>query len=337
MAHLPTDITVVIPALDAAPYLPKLLRMVERQTVHPREIVIVDSSPGDETASLIASWRGPLPIVYQRVDFAFPGHARNIGVALAKGEWVAFLDCRTLPRQTWLEDCLAVAWREGADFIAALLECSADTSFKRCLLAASYGNGVVRSLPGSLVRRRTFQATSGFRADVRAGEDIEWMSRLVVLGARTATVRSPLLIYEGLPATLSAAVRKWHRNNVSAARIEVCTSQKMGYVTLLVAALFLLAFKWNHLFAHWREDSVYYIPNITKIFVASVFAIYLAYRGLIRPVRSSVPLSFLVPWRWMAVCLVGLCLDLAKAPGMILGAWVLIRKRVGAVMFCRLC
>lgn len=53
MTEQPTaDISVVIPALNAAPYLPDLLRFVERQTVTPREIVIVDSSPDSGTEEI---------------------------------------------------------------------------------------------------------------------------------------------------------------------------------------------------------------------------------------------------------------------------------------------
>src|SRR5205814_859436 len=74
------QISVVIPALDAEQYLPELLRGIEAQTLSPDEIVIVDSSPSGRTADLVESWMGQIPIVFKRVNFAYPGHARNIGV-----------------------------------------------------------------------------------------------------------------------------------------------------------------------------------------------------------------------------------------------------------------
>ena len=74
------NVSVVIPALNAEDYLPGLLEKIESQTLIPKEIVIVDSSLSKKTADIIEKWKGSIPIIYQRVDFAYPGHARNIGV-----------------------------------------------------------------------------------------------------------------------------------------------------------------------------------------------------------------------------------------------------------------
>jgi glycosyltransferase involved in cell wall biosynthesis len=326
------QISVVIPALDAADHLAELLRAVESQTLPPREVVLVDSSRSDRTEKLIRSWRGRIPVIYRRVGFAYPGHARNLGVAAAGSDWVAFLDCRTLPAAGWLLECATVAEREGVDFVGGAVSCSADTFFKMCLMATTYGGGAVRSLPGSLVRRSTFEASGGFVADVRAGEDIDWLGRLAAAGVRMKYLERALLRYDGFPPSLAAAMAKWRANNIAAARIDVRNNQKMIYLTALMLLLFLLGYRWNALFAHWREDSIFYIPNITKGIFCSVWGCYVLYRGLARPLMNKVPLHFLLPWRWTAVCFVGLCLDLAKTPGMLLGAWILLRKRLGLAL-----
>ena len=133
------NISVVIPALNAEDYLPGLLEKIESQTLIPKEIVIVDSSLSKKTADIIEKWKGSIPIIYQRVDFAYPGHARNIGVELAKEEWIAFIDCRTFPDCDWLELSASTAEKSGAKFVGALQRNEADTHFKQILRAATVG------------------------------------------------------------------------------------------------------------------------------------------------------------------------------------------------------
>jgi glycosyltransferase involved in cell wall biosynthesis len=322
------EVSVVIPALDAASHLPRLLRSVEGQTLLPAEIVIVDTSGNEETHELIRDWSGPVPILYRRLEGALPGEARNVGVAVAHAPWIAFLDCRTYPYPQWLQRSLALATGSGAQFVMTLLECRGETRLKETLIAATYGHIGVRSLPGSLIRKGTFQVVGGFLESVRAGEDIEWMRRVRNSGIATTSVDSAVISYEGFPATIGAAIEKWYSYTLSNARIDVLNAQKIIYSTLCFLFCFLLMYRWNDLFAHWKESSIYYIPNITKMFLALVAGGYTLHRGLVRPLARQVPLAFLLPWRWIEVFFVGLCLDLAKTPGMMLGASILIRKRL---------
>ena len=138
------DISVVIPALNGEEYLPILLKSIEAQTLLPNEIIVVDSSPSNRTADILEKWEGPIPIVLERLAFAYPGCARNVGVKLAKGEWIAFIDCRTLPSRDWLETSVSVAQQSGAEFVGALCTSDADTHFKQ---------GTLLSIRSHVIRR----------------------------------------------------------------------------------------------------------------------------------------------------------------------------------------
>lgn len=330
------NISIVIPALNAAEYVPRLLEHIESQTMLPKEIIIVDSSADCKTELLVQNWQGAIPLIYHRVDFAYPGHARNIGVGLVHYEWIAFLDCQTIPDCDWLEKCSSVALRTGAELVTGLLIGEADTHFKQTLLAATSGKGFLRSLPGSLVLRHVFESYGGFHSDVRAGEDVEWINRLIKRGARCAGIDTPVLKYEGFPSSLCAAIGKWYVYSVSKAHIDVRNYQKLIYITIFMCALLILVRNWNSLFAHWQESSMYFIANVTKLFVASLFFLYIVSQGLIKPFNNKVKISFLLPWRWLEISFVRLCLDVAKAPGMILGALFMIRRKL-VVLKARLC
>ena len=83
---------------------------------------------------------------------------------------------------------------------------------------------------------------------------------------------------------------------------------------------FLIAFSWNEVIANWIEDSVWYFPHITKIYVALALLSSIAYRGIYFPLKNGFTISDLLPFWWLKVGLLGLILDIAKAPGYVLGA-----------------
>ena len=85
-------------------------------------------------------------------------------------------------------------------------------------------------------------------------------------------------------------------------------------------ALIGFSYKWNAVVAGWIEDSPLYFPHITKIYLSSVFLIAVLIRGVYMPLKRDVDLNFLLPTRWILIGLIGVGLDLAKAPGYAFGA-----------------
>ena len=89
---------------------------------------------------------------------------------------------------------------------------------------------------------------------------------------------------------------------------------------ILFLLITYLIFNWNAVVAKWVEDSIWYIPHITKIFVSLVFAASFLYRGIYFPLKNKIRFSYLFPYRWFLVGILGILLDLVKAPGYLLGA-----------------
>ena len=115
------------------------------ETLDPSHYEGVVLSPGPCTPNeagaclpVLNKWKGAIPIIYQRVVFAYPGHARNIGVELAKEEWIAFIDCRMIPDCDCLELSASTAEKSGAEFVGALRRSDADTHFKKILRPATW-------------------------------------------------------------------------------------------------------------------------------------------------------------------------------------------------------
>jgi glycosyltransferase involved in cell wall biosynthesis len=95
-------VTVVIPAYNAAPYIGATLDSVFKQAFTDFEVVVVnDGSP--DTPALELALRPYQRIRYIRQENRGPSSARNAGIQVAAGRYVAFLDSDDL----WLPQHLA--------------------------------------------------------------------------------------------------------------------------------------------------------------------------------------------------------------------------------------
>ena len=79
-------------------------------------------------------------------------------------------------------------------------------------------------------------------------------------------------------------------------------------------------YRWNAVIANWMEEAILYFPHVTKIYVGFVITLSILYRGLFKPLKRKIKPSFLFPFRWIIIGLLGLCLDLIKTPGYLGGA-----------------
>ncbi len=93
------DITVIIPAYNAAATLRKCLEALAAQTVRPRETIVVDDGSTDATSAQCAG----LARVVVNQGAKGPGGARNFGACHAGGAILAFTDSDCLPPPFWLE------------------------------------------------------------------------------------------------------------------------------------------------------------------------------------------------------------------------------------------
>ncbi|MDP3981526.1 MAG: glycosyltransferase [Chlamydiota bacterium] len=101
-----TNVTVIIPTLNAQRYLEKLFQAIKRQSYSSKiEILIIDSSSKDRTVEF-AENNGARCIKISKNDFSH-GYARNLGIQNATGELVVFLSQDALPfDDSWLKNLI---------------------------------------------------------------------------------------------------------------------------------------------------------------------------------------------------------------------------------------
>lgn len=188
------DLTVVIPARDAALTIEAAVASVLASADGLLEVVIVDDGSRDDGAALAAALDPRVRVL--RTPGRGPAAARNAGLDAARGALVAFLDAddrwvagRPDPRRALLAGApdavvlgLTQLTRGGVP---------ADEPF------------VLWSFGAALARRATWARRGPIDERLARGEDVEWFLRARDAGTQVLTADAVVLHYERREGSLS--------------------------------------------------------------------------------------------------------------------------------------
>lgn len=87
-------LSIIVPVYNVEAYLEKCLDSLVNQTMEDYEIIIVNDGSTDNSEDIIIKYKNKYPnlIRYMSIPNGGVGNARNIGITLAKGEYITFLD-----------------------------------------------------------------------------------------------------------------------------------------------------------------------------------------------------------------------------------------------------
>ncbi len=197
-------ISVIMPALNAAATLPSTLASLRAQSWQAWEaVIVVDGRSRDRTADIAAQCPDPR-IRVTTVDAPGPSAARNRGLELIRGEWVAFLDAD----DWWLPDkliaqleavrsqpeaMLAYSWTDYVDERNELLFPGCHESFSGRVYAPLLANNFIENGSNPLIRRTALVEVGGFDPALTHAEDWDlWLrvaERYPVVAVPVAHVR----------------------------------------------------------------------------------------------------------------------------------------------------
>lgn len=95
--------SIIIPALNEGRWIDKTLAAVLNQTYQNFEVIVVDNNCTDNTVEVVQNFMQKDARI-RIIDCPTPGilHARNCGLAAAKGEVIVQLDADNIPKKNWL-------------------------------------------------------------------------------------------------------------------------------------------------------------------------------------------------------------------------------------------
>lgn len=222
--------SVVIAAYNAERTIIQAVNSVMMQTFGDFELIIVDDGSNDSTLSLVHRKAAR----DQRIKVATQSNqgvsaARNRGVSMASGKYVAFLDADDVWHESKLAKHLAFHRSDPA----------LEASYARVVFCANSGNGMKPSRTRSTVRedycaledvlienavctmsnlvivRETFREIGGFSRDMRHVEDQDLLARLVgnrhLLRGIPETLVGYRMSADGLSCDFAAMLEGWKR------------------------------------------------------------------------------------------------------------------------------
>ena len=199
------NITVIIPYYNEEHSLGKTLEIISQQTNHPKEVIFVNSSSTDGGSSFLDKWikqHQEVNGIHYRNIFEYtdtPSSSKNVGIRLAKTEWIAFMDCGLLFSKNWLESQIYYIKNSGLDIVSGVCDLSSTNVIDNCCIAHSYGYRRKRAVvPSTLVRKSVFEKAGLFLENRRSGYDHAWKIYLKKAGLVRGVNPDVVVRYNGV-------------------------------------------------------------------------------------------------------------------------------------------
>ncbi|HVU93068.1 MAG TPA: glycosyltransferase family A protein, partial [Jatrophihabitans sp.] len=188
--------------------LARVLRSIDAQSLHPREfeVVFVDDGSTDDTPARLAALARHRPnvVVHRIPNSGWASRPRNVGVSLARGEYVLFMDHDDELLPTGLERAYEFGHRHGADVVNAKEVRTTGWSWAWDVFSADVGtvssvdpNPLIPMTPHKLYRRAfLLEQDVTFPEGKRVlWEDIYFNTLAFARGARVAVLSSYALYH----------------------------------------------------------------------------------------------------------------------------------------------
>ena len=187
-------ITAIIVVRNGERFLADALQSIAHQTRPPAEVIVVDGQSTDRTAQIAQSFPGVRYILQPDLGIA---NARNLAIAAATGELIAFLDAD----DTWTADKLAVQMaymqeRPALMYTTTWLNhfydpgCPSRPGYR----PEGFEQGIEGRFPGTmLAQRAVFDQVGSFNPAFALAFEVDWFARAQDAGVPSAVIETVLL------------------------------------------------------------------------------------------------------------------------------------------------
>jgi len=190
------EITVVMPFGGSPAEAAAAVQSLQALDAHPGDqLILVDNSEAGIGAERLIRDDEPAVAVVRAAEERSPAYARNLGAALARHDWILFLDADTCPRDGLLE----ALWGDGVPADVAAVAGEIVPAPEPATVIGRYGSArnflsqrahaehpyrPRAAAANLLVRRSAFEQLGGFYEGIRAAEDTDFTWRLQNAGWR---------------------------------------------------------------------------------------------------------------------------------------------------------
>ena len=122
------QVSVIIPVFNAARYLERCIESFRQQDLPPEEfeVLFVDNNSQDRSAEMILDSGPNIRLLRERKQGAYA--ARNRGLKVTRGEFIAFTDPDCVPRSDWLSQICQWLSDEKTQVVIGRVDCPSGSS-----------------------------------------------------------------------------------------------------------------------------------------------------------------------------------------------------------------
>jgi glycosyltransferase involved in cell wall biosynthesis len=203
-------ITIIIPAYNSGRFIADAVQSVLAQSVPPEQIIVVDDGSTDDTEAKLRPYLDRITLINQANQGA--AVARNAGLQIATGDFIAFLDADDVWHRRKLEAQLGVLRRrpdiqmlgtETYDYPnTAAPGIAADAWIEEITLESLLVRNYFTT-SSIVIRREIVDRLGGFDKSVPTVEDFDYWQRVAQLGV-VAILKSALTGYRRVPGSVSS-------------------------------------------------------------------------------------------------------------------------------------
>ncbi|MDZ7720267.1 MAG: glycosyltransferase [Balneolaceae bacterium] len=215
-----TKVSVIIPVLNAADLLKRVLQSLSEQTYPAEltEIIVVDNGSIDKSVDVARSFGVRL---YSQSDKKSPYAARNLGLEHASGSIIALTDANKIPDKRWLEEGVKALEHNNADLAGGQIsfELENRATASQVYDAITYNNNrlLVRERNGSAAgnlffKKELIKKNGKFPDTFRSGMDIWWTAKAVNAGHSIVFAENSIVYCQ--PRKLKSLLKKSWRVGV---------------------------------------------------------------------------------------------------------------------------
>ena len=236
MNNLPF-VSVIVPAYNSEVTIGNLLGSLLNQSYPSSliEIIVVDNNSSDNTKEVVNKF--PVTLLEEK-DIQSSYAARNMGIKIARGTVLAFIDADCIANPNWIDEGINVMESERADLVGGKVEFLFSESKTPAEMYDSimhfnmelYIKNMKACGAGNLfVKLAVFKDMGMFSQDVRSGGDIQFTYKAVMNGYILVYAPSAIVLHP--TRGLSELIKKSYR--VGSGVIDIMTNRNEGKIKII--------------------------------------------------------------------------------------------------------
>ena len=190
-------ISVIVPVYNTQDYLDKCLTSIINQTYKNIEIIIIDDGSTDNSKEVIKKYmNNDNRIIYYYQKNSGVGIARNKGIDMSRGNYIAFIDSDDYINEKYIEKMYMAIKSDDAFSICGTINVSYDGKEK----SVNVNKKLIDTFRGiaqyrRLINKRILLKSQIKFSDVKICEDLEFYSKLMIYSEMKYSIVDESLYY----------------------------------------------------------------------------------------------------------------------------------------------